>query len=184
MTRAPEELNIIVIDPSLRSSGVLTCKHGKIETFAIQRKEERLQVLGYYTKFFVKTVKETQWDLCVIENYAFNKKQSGSVTACAEIGGIIRGCFSAVNVPIIEMVSSTWKSISGFGKYKLKKVSVQDKRDYKNKCIELFGVECDTIDEVDSFLMFKTLQMVSRGQFKEGVGSNIRYELERLKIKL
>ena len=183
MTRAPEELNIIVIDPSLRSSGVLTCKHGKIETFAIQRKEERLQVLGYYTKFFVKTVKETQWDLCVIENYSFGS-QSSSVSVQSEIGGIIRGCFAARDVPIIEIAPATWKSITGFGKLKLKKVSVQDKREYINKIMELFGVEVDSSDEGDAFLMFKTIQLISRGQFTKGVGSNIRYELERLKIKL
>lgn len=183
MTRKPEELNIIVIDPSLRSSGVLTCKQGNINTFAIQRKDERLQVLGYFTKYFVKLVKETSWDLCVIENYSFGS-QSSSVSVQSEIGGIIRGCFAAVNVPIIEIAPASWKAITGFGKLKLKKNSVAEKREYINKCIELFGIECDTTDEVDAFLMFKTIQMISRGQFKKGTGSNIRYELERLKIIL
>lgn len=183
MTRKPEELNIIVIDPSLRSSGVLTCKQGKIETYSIQRKEERIKVLGYYTKFFVKLVKETSWDLCVIENYAFSKSSSAT-TIQAEVGGIIRGCFSALGVPIIEIASTSWKSITGFEKYKLKKNSVQEKREYLNKISELYNVEVDTTDEADAFLMFKTIQFISRGQFAKGTGTNIRYELERLKIKI
>ena len=97
----------------------------------------------------------------------------------AEIGGIIRACFASYKIPIIEMPISTWKSITGI---KMKKASVQDKRDYINAVIEKFGMELDTTDEADAFLMFYSLAMISRGVVKKGVGSNIRCELEKLKI--
>ena len=178
--KAPETLNFIVIDPSLRSSGVLVCRDGKISTYAIQRKTPRLYTLGWYLCHFAKLAKERNWDFLTIENYAFSK-HSSSVTVAAEIGGVIRACFAAHNVPVIEMESSIWKSITGI---KMKKTSVQEKSDYRNAVIEKFGMELDTTDECDAYLMFYSLAMISRGTVKNGIGANIRSELERLKIRI
>lgn len=176
--KPPEKLNFVIVDPSLRSSGVLVCRDGKISTYAIQRKTPRLETLGYYLCHFAHLAKERKWDMLVIEEYAFSR-QSQSVTVAAEIGGIIRACFASYKIPIIEMPISTWKSITGI---KMKKASVQDKRDYINAVIEKFGMELDTTDEADAFLMFYSIAMISRGVVKKGVGSNIRCELEKLKI--
>lgn len=178
--KPPETLNFVVIDPSLRSSGVLVCRDGKVSTYAIQRKTPRLQTLGWYLCHFAKLAKERQWNFIAIEEYAFSR-QSSSVTVAAEIGGIIRACFSSYNIPILEMPIQTWKLITGI---KMKKASVQDKRDYINAVIEKFGMECDTTDECDAFLMFYSIAMISRGTVKKGVGANIRSELERLKIRI
>lgn len=178
--KAPETLNFIVIDPSLRSSGVLVCRDGKISTYAIQRKTPRLYTLGWYLCHFAKLAKERSWDFLTIENYAFSK-HSSSVTVAAEIGGVIRACFAAHNVPVIEMESTIWKSITGI---KMKKTSVQEKSDYRNAVIEKFGMELDTTDECDAYLMFYSLAMISRGTVKNGIGANIRSELERLKIRI
>lgn len=178
--KPPETLNFVVVDPSLRSSGVLVCRDGKISTYAIQRKTSRIVTLGWYLCHFAKLAKERSWDFLTIEDYSFSS-QSRSVTVQGEIGGIIRACFSSYNVPVLEMPIQTWKSITGI---KLKKVSVTDKREYRNAVIEKFGMDCDTTDECDAWLMFYSIAMISRGEVKKGIGANIRSELERLKIRI
>lgn len=183
MFKTPDELNIIAIDPSLRSTGVFICRKGKCEAYTIARKEERLILLGVYAKHFAKLAKETKWDLCLIEGYSFGS-HSSAVTVAAEVGGIIRASFSAFGIPIIEVPPMTWKSITGLAKLKMPKVSVQNKRDYLNYCIETFGFTFDTTDEADAFYIFWATVQASRGNGKKGVGSNIRTRLEELKIKL
>ena len=178
--KPPETLNFVVVDPSLRSSGVLVCRDGKISTYAIQRKTSRIVTLGWYLCHFAKLAKERSWDFLTIEDYSFSS-QSRSVTVAAEIGGIIRACFASYNVPVLEMPIQTWKSITGI---KLKKASVTDKREYINAVIEKFGMELDTTDECDAYLMFYSIAMISRGEVKKGIGANIRSELERLKIRI
>jgi Holliday junction resolvasome RuvABC endonuclease subunit len=178
--KPPENLNFIIVDPSLRSTGVLVCRDGKISTYAIQRKEERLKVLGWYIKHFANLAKERDWDMLIVEGYAFGAS-SRSVTVAAEIGGIIRSCFSSYSIPIIEMTPATWKSLTGI---KLKKNSVSEKREYINAVIEKYDMELSTTDEVDCYLMLVALSAISRGNFKrtqEGAGV-IKEEFERLKV--
>jgi len=178
--KPPENLNFVIVDPSLRSSGVLVCRDGIVSTYAIQRKDERLKVLGWYVKHFACLAKERSWDFMLIENYAFGAS-SRSVTGQSEIGGIIRACFASYSIPIIEMACGTWKSITGI---KLKKNSVTEKREYKNAVIEKYGMELDSTDECDAYLMLVAISAISRGNFKrtqEGAGV-IREELERLKV--
>jgi len=180
LIKPPGNLNFIIVDPSLRSTGVLVCRDGKVSTYAIQRKEDRLKVLGWYIKHFAFLAKERKWDFLLIENYAFGAS-SRSVTIQAEIGGIIRACFSSYSIPIIEIACTTWKSITGI---KLKKNSVSEKREYKNAVIEKYGMELDSTDEIDTYLMLVAISAISRGKFKrtqEGAGV-IKEELERLKV--
>jgi hypothetical protein len=183
MFKTPVELNIISIDPSLRSTGVFTCQEGKCKAYTFARKEERIALLGLFAKHFARVAKETKWDLCLIEGYSFGS-HSSSVTVAAEVGGIIRASFSAFGIPIIEVPPMTWKSITGLAKLKMPKVSVQNKRDYLNYCIETFGFTFDTTDEADAFYIFLATMQASRGNVKKGVGSNIRTRLEELKIKM
>jgi len=176
------DLRIISIDPSLRSTGVFVCEHGECRAYSIQRKEERIDLLGRYARHFATEAK-TKYDLCIIEDYTLGARET-STTVSAEVGGIIRSCFSANGTPIIEMRPMTWKAVTGLLPLKLRKNSIQEKRDYLNHCIEKFGFTFDTTDECDAFYMFWTLVQLSRGNFKKGVGSAIRTRLEKLRISL
>ena len=118
--------------------------------------------------------------MCIIEGYSMGSRSS-AVTVAAEIGGIIRACFSAYGVPIIEIAPQCWKAVTGI---RLKKASVQDKREYRNECITKFGFSFDTVDEVDAFLMFWSVVEISRGNTKKGIGASVRSQLEELKIKM
>jgi len=176
------DLNIICIDPSLRSTGVFICEKGECRAYSIQKKDERKIMLGMYIKHFAKEAKK-KYDLCVIEGYSMGSRGS-AVTVQGEVGGIIRACFSAFHTPIIEVAPQSWKSVTGINKLKLRKNSVQEKREYLNYCIEKFGFTFTSTDECDAFYMFWSVVQMSKGKVKKGIGTNIRLELERLKIQL
>lgn len=172
----PEELNIICIDPSLRSTGVLLCKQGKITTYAIQRKEERIELLGWFLKHFVNLAKSEDWDLVVIENYSFGS-HSRSITVQAELGGIIRSIFSGYKVPIIELPIPTWKALT-----KLK--SNKQKKDvYLNEVCNKFEYRFKTTDEADAFMIFYSIRKISQGKAGK-IGLNVKHDLEELGIQL
>ena len=173
------ELNILCIDPSLRSTGVLKLKEGKITTYVIKRKEERVEALGWFLKHFAYVAKETTWDLVLIESYSFGS-YSSAVTVQAEIGGIIRGIFSGYKVPIIEMPIQTWKAITGI---RMKKGTLLEKSDYLNKVQEVVGYRFETTDEADAFLMFWSLKEISRNRAGK-YGHKIKDQLEGLWIKI
>jgi len=148
---------------------------------AFQSKAERIDLLAWYLAKFSKIAKNTQWDLCIIEEYTFHNAQSRSVTIQAEVGGIIRACFAAYGVPIIEVNTQTWKSMTGI---RLPKTSVYDKSQYLNRVSEQFGKRFNTTDEADAYMMYWAVCECSRGHFKKGAGSSIRTRLEALGIDL
>ena len=180
MFATPKTLNIISIDPSMRCTGVIYCLEGKITSYSVKRKESRLELLGYYLKYFARVAKVTKWDLLIIEEYPYGM-HSQSVTRVAELGGVIRSCFSAYGIPILEVNISTWKQMTGI---KLKKVSVQDKAAYQEACYNKFGFTFDTIDECDAFFFLWTAIQSSRGLYQKGLGDKLRSQLEELKIVL
>jgi len=188
MFKTPENLNIISIDPSLRSTGVFMSRKGKCESYAIQKKSPRIETLGYFVRHFAQVAKQTKWDLCIVENYSLASRSS-AVTIMAEIGGIIRACFAANDIPILEITPMTWKSIAGLNAWekasgkKLKKLTTADRTLYREVCFDRFGFSMDTTDETDAFYMLWTAVACSRGSFKKGAGSSTRYALEELKIK-
>jgi hypothetical protein len=102
------DLNIISIDPSLRSTGVFTCVSGKCAAYSLRYKEDRLELLGKYVRHFIAEAKK-RYDLCIIEGYSMGSRSS-SVTVQAEVGGIVRAFFSAVGTPIIEIPPQSWKA--------------------------------------------------------------------------
>jgi len=179
MFKRPDDLNIISIDPSSRSTGICFCLKGKISTMVVQRKESRMELLGWYLKYFSAMAKSRTWDLVIIEGYAMGG--SGRLTMLAEVGGIIRACFSAYKVPILELAPQTWRSVTGV---RLKKLSVADKSAYREATYNVLGVSADTVDECDALLFLYTVIQCSKGLVKKGVGSAVRMFLEENKIIL
>lgn len=186
----PDKLNIISIDPSFRSTGICYCLNGKITTQSIKRKEERLELLGWYLRFFNNIAKETKFDLVIIEMYAFSQGHSDAATKQSELGGIIRACFSARKIPILEIPIGTWKAISGLNQWqknhnvKLKKLTKHDQALYQEACFDLLGMSADSCDEIDALYFLYTAIQCSKGLVKKGAGDNIRSFLEKNKILL
>ncbi len=169
-------LNIIAIDPSLRSTGVFTVLDGKINSYVLNFKEDRMTVLGKYLKHFASEAKD--FDLLIIEDYSFGS-QSRSVTIQAEVGGVIRSAFSARGKKIIEVPIQTWKAATGI---RGDKVSLTGKSDYLNQVAGKYKVMFKTTDEADAFLLYMAVRLASQHMAKE-IGANIRAQLDNLKIK-
>lgn len=179
-----EDLNLIFIDPSLRSSGVYILRKGKVDTYALQYPlkdfPDRFKVLAKYAMHFMKLNRDTVFDLMVVEDYMPGSKGNQARVA-GEVGGVIRSIFAAHNVPIIEIPIQSWQGIL---KFRLPKQSVPEKGEYINECLRRYGVRFETSDQVDAFLFFQALQKCSRGDFVKGMGTKIMVQLEKLFIDL
>ena len=177
--KAPETLNFIVVDPSLRSSGVLVCRDGKISTYAIQRKSEPEKVLAYYVWHFSQLAKERKWDFACIEGYDPVAKGSQSFIQ-HEVGGCIRAAFAAHDIPIIIMPIMTWKAVTGF---RMSKKTQKNKRDYRNALLERFGYDIDTDDECDAVLIMIAIAYITRGIKRTEKSDLIKENFHKLKIE-
>lgn len=166
-------LNIIAVDPSLRSTGAFTIKNGQVNSYVIQDKRDRLNVLGAMLKIFNLEAKE--FDLLIIEDYAFSR-QSRSVTVQAELGGVIRSCFAARGKKIIEVPIATWKSATGI---KGDKVGSTGKSDYLNQVAEKYKIRFLTTDEADAFLLYMAVRLSLQLKAKS-IGESIRDQASKI----
>ncbi len=169
-------MNIIALDPSLRSFGVYSNRDGQVESKVIQYKGDRVETLGRLLSKF-SHISALGWDLCAVEGYAMGAKGQG-VTVMAEVGGIIRGLFAARGVPVLEVPPEVWKAVTGI---RLKKGTTMHKSDYANAVLSLYGVTFPTTDQCDAFLIYQTVKKC--GKVAVGPGPVvIKQRLEDLKI--
>lgn len=173
-------MRVISCDPSLRSLGLFFMEDGEINSNVIQRTEkDRLEVLGRICLKFAREA-ALNWDLLVIEGYALGATNSNAITVQAEIGGLIRGIFTARKVPIIEVPIPTWKHVT---KTTLKKGNAMATSEYLNEGVRKFGIRFKTTDELDAFLIYETVRLCGVRTWKSGTGpANIKARLEELKI--
>lgn len=173
-------MRIISVDPSLRSLGIFYQENGEINSDVIQRTEkDRLDVLG---RICLKFAKESAlgWDLLIVEGYSLGATNSNAVTVQAEVGGLIRGLFTARKVPIIEVPIPTWKHVT---KTTLKKGNAMATSDYLNEVIRKFGIKFKTTDEADAYMLYETVRLCGIRTWKSGTGpANIKARLEELRI--
>lgn len=189
MFKTPADLNIISIDPSMRSTGITYCINGKISTVCLKRKEERFQLIGWYIRYFATLAKSKKWDIMIVEGYSM-MSNGRNHSYVIEIGAIIRACFASYNVPILEISPQSWKSISGLNEWeknnnkKLKKLTKLDLSLYREACYDLLGISAETFDEMDSLYFLYSAIQASKGLCKNGTGSYIRTFLEEHQIVL
>lgn len=169
-------MNILAVDPSLRSTGMFFIEDGAFNSDVIQLKGDRLEVMGKMLLRFANEAKG--FDLLIIEDYAFGGKDR-SVTVQAEIGGIIRACFAARGKPIIEVPISTWKAHAGI---KLPKDGPLWKSNYLNAVAEKFKLRYQTVDEADAFLLYATVRAAAQHKIKGPGAASINLKLEQFKI--
>lgn len=166
-----KDMNIISIDPSTNTGIFVYTPKGQKSFTAAFKEKDRLKRLGDVLRYFTKVVQSRKWDLLIIEGYSFGSR-SQAVTGQAEIGGIIRGLFSAFNIPLLEIQIPTWKSVTGI---KLKKNLKGEKENYLQTFktfSNFFKEQIDNKkivfnphnpDEVDAILFFYTAIVLSRG---------------------
>jgi len=173
--------NFVIVDPSLRSSGVLVVNGINVRHYAIQtpKKVGRLEILGNLSKHFTELAQSNNWDFLAIENYTFKQPKSSAVTVQAEVGGIIRGCFGAEGVPIIEINCQTWKAVTGI---RLPKGTKADNSNYIYAVAKKYDFICQTTDECDTYLMWQTLKKISDGSTDKG--DELRKQIREMEIEI
>ena len=87
------DLNIICIDPSLRSTGVFICEKGNAGRIQSRKKTSGKRCSECTSNTLRKKPKK-KYDLCVIEGYSMGSRGSAA-TVLPEIGGISVPCFIA-----------------------------------------------------------------------------------------
>lgn len=169
-------MNILFVDPSLRSTGLFGVIDGKYESSTFQTASDHNIALGEIAHFFIN--QSMRYDALVIEDYAFSKA-SQSVSKNAEVGGIIRGAFSMLKKPVFEMPISTWKSITGV---RLKKVSAKEKRLYIETVSALADRNFGTTDACDAWMIYYATKWILENEVTTQAQWDFRLKLNNAGI--
>jgi hypothetical protein len=171
-------VNVLAIDPSLRFTGLFSMAEGKASTFVFSPKQrDRMAALSEILSYFI-TISRSAWDLCVIEDYMVGAKGSQAEVQ-GEVGGIIRACFMARNIPVIEVPIMTWKSVTGIS---IKRGTSMPDSDYLNMISKKYQRRFKTTHEGDSFLLYECVKTCAARLLKQEGAQNIRARLEELRI--
>jgi len=154
-------LNVLFVDPSLRSTGIYALQAGATISETFKTDQDHIEALGAIARYFSDPAK--WYDALVIEDYAFSRA-SQSVSKNAEVGGIIRGWFAYYKKPVVEVGISTWKSICGI---KLKKDTAKAKKAYIDEAFRRYGIHFDSTDAVDAYLIFYACKQILDHKVKE-----------------
>lgn len=145
-----EKIDVISVDPSLRSTGVYIA--GKDQSFTIKTNpdEDRVQTLSKLMRKW-NEIFNGGGQLLLIEDYAFSRN-SQSVTKLAEVGGIIRAAAGEFNMQILEIPSTFWKHWTNQSEAPDKK----KEKDYCEYFSKKYSRSFATTDEVDAFLIYQS----------------------------
>ncbi len=171
-------MNVLSIDPSLRFTGLYSVAEGKTSTFVFSPKQrDRMAALSEILSYFI-TVSRSPWDLMVLEDYAAGAK-GDQAKVQGEVGGIIRACFTARNIPVIEVPIMTWKSVTGIS---IKRGTTMPDSDYLNMISKKYQKRFKTTHEGDAFLIYECVKACAARLLKQEGAQNIRARLEELKL--
>jgi len=173
-----EDVQIIGIDPSLRSTGLAYLMRDGYywERLAFHRDIARESILtSILEEFFNPPPFGGKW-IVGIEGYAYGKSASSGFTPVIEVGGVIR---SAVGrwAPWVEIPPPTWKwAILGKECMVIKKGTREKNRRYIEVVCKALGFESpmfNTTDEADAFCIATYVKRLLDGSIKPK-GTSIR----------
>lgn len=152
------ELNIISIDPSLRSTGVFyqLPEFNREMSKVISPSGDINIALGRIQESIINDMANDPdiWSkiaLCIIEDvYLSTKTKSKEIVM---VSGVIRATISNHCIPIIEINVNTWKSITGWKKLS-KGITKKDTEAYCFRVAEFYGKHFKTTDEADAYMMY------------------------------
>lgn len=170
-------MNIISVDPSLRHTGIFKRVDGVLSADLFEpESKDRIKALAEILKFFVMLPKG--FDLCLIEDYDPGALGNQSRVQ-GEVGGIIRACFQARGVPVIEVAIPTWKAVTGLS---MKKGTPMADSEYLNAIANKFKLRLNDTHAADAYLIYETVRRSAKKLLPQLGAQNIRHRLEELKI--
>lgn len=156
-------MNIISIDPSLSSTGVYIKldKEGISRSIVTTKLKTESEKYNYIYDELKKLILEYDIKVCFIEDYAFNYKNSRSITRLAEVKGIITFLMYRYNIDVLKVPIMTWKSLAHF-------IPADNKasKGYTKKINKYYKKEFQTSDECDAYLILVAMYYIYKGVCK------------------
>lgn len=169
-------MRIIAIDPSLRSTGIYDLNKGvgTIICWSIKKKIDKNDALARILENANALFMEGA-DYLIIEDYAYSRAgRSGSVTALAEVCGVLKATARLYDIFVVEIPSTTWKAVVGF-KTMGKGTKAKDLA-YCEKVKELFEKEFISSDTADAYMLFLAFKKIVQVKGRRTAGAMKIYE--------
>ena len=146
-------MNIISIDPSMRSTGVYCRVNGKEYSYSLKnpKRMTREKVLESTYSFFNALLCSAKYAFGLIEGYAYNTSNRQGLYNLIEMVGVIRLCCSNYSVPLVTIGISTWKAMTI---KHMKKNNKNQKLYYIETVATKYGKRFSTTDEADAYLIY------------------------------
>jgi len=169
-------IRILVIDPSLRSTGFYrsdTNSGGTIDTRKLSH-DGALVAIGAAVRGLLA---DTKADLLLLEDYSYSAN-SRATTALGEVRGVITFvCKEESDRPIVTVPVQTWKSKT-IGR--IKKGSALEKLEYMKQAQLLCRRSFESIDEADAFMIFRAADYICTYEPKHKLAEKISIALEAI----
>lgn|SRR5512136_76907 len=180
-------MNVISIDPSKYSTGIYMTVHEVETTTIIDNPKgcsnEQAADKIYDTVYSLLDIGNgTQFDFGLIEGYSFNREKWQSIIPLAEIGGVIRLVFYKVGIPLVEIPTQSWRSISGVNKFGIDKQ--KEPEQYLQAIKNYFKKEFNTTDEADAYLIYMVSMDVMRSSWARDESKTFWKKLQEIQKKI
>jgi hypothetical protein len=157
-------VNIISIDPSVRSTGVYWRYHGDElwTTLGFKASAEKSVILATVVNRLSEIIDHHgKFEFGIIEDYAYLRQgsQKGMLSR-AEIQGAILFTLARFGVKEVVMPIQTWKSLT-LG-IKCGKATKDGKEYYISQVFKRYGRFFDSTDTADAFLMAEAFDMIGK----------------------
>jgi Holliday junction resolvasome RuvABC endonuclease subunit len=158
------DMNIVAFDPSLVSTGVWIDAKAQSTVIKTDAKANRIQRLAAIHSQVTSILRDARPDLVVVENYAFQVRNSKAITVQAEVGGIIRSVAHLMGAYVVEVSAMQWKSaVMGKDMIRAKKGTKMEKSLYLGYVESQSGIRFATCDEADAFMIAEYVKDVLNG---------------------
>jgi len=164
-----EEVRIIGIDPSLRSTGlaVFSGESVRWEHLRYPKDTTRAEILTSTMRFFKEAPEPGKW-IAGIEGYSYSNNMSSGFTPTVEVGGVIRAAVGGW-ASWIEIPPVTWRwAILGKRCKEIKKGTIEKNRHYIEvvcECLDMDAVFKST-DEADAYCIGEYVRRLIDGSIK------------------
>ena len=172
-------MKIVAFDPSLSSTGVWVDRTGQSYSIRTDAKESRFDRLAKLYRSVGKILSKERPEIVAVENYAYGITNSKSITAQAEVGGIIRALARVMGAQVVEVATAQWKNMvlgSGAGGSKKTKA---DRALYIGMVKAITGKQFETTDEADAYMIAEYVKRVMNGEAKTEAARSIKRVLEK-----
>lgn len=154
-------MNIISVDPSMRSTGVYCRVDGREYSYLFKNpaRMTREEVLESTYKAFNALLCSARYMFGLIEGYAYDTSNRRGLYSSVEMVGVIKLCFANYGVPLITIEIPTWKSMT-IGHMKKNKKS--QKLLYVETVAKKYGKRFGTTDEADAYLIYRAVKEIGK----------------------